>query len=156
MGSRWSRFDVVTRVDDVKTWPSAPLGRVQRPVATIDHRMESFIAWHGEVPPEAKRLEDFEARAHAASWIRRLIGKGIACSYVIGCQLGERWWTFCFERSERAEYPIPEGAERWCVEAYKHDGQSWSENYYYWPAGRRWRHVRHAEFGKDFGRHGAS
>ena len=29
---------------------------------SIDRRMQSFVHWRGEVPLEAKRLEDFEAR----------------------------------------------------------------------------------------------
>jgi hypothetical protein len=115
--------------------------------------MESFIAWHGEVPPEAKRLREFEARDHGATWIRRLVGKGVACSYVIGYELGNQWWTFVFERADRTEYEIPEGAERWSVEAYKHDSSSWTKNYFYWPADGRWRHVQYREHGEDFGRH---
>jgi hypothetical protein len=29
-------------------------------VDMIEHRLELFIAWHGEVPPEARRLEEYE------------------------------------------------------------------------------------------------
>jgi hypothetical protein len=36
-------------------------------VDSIDHRMHAFVQWRGEVPPEAKRLEDFEAREHTAT-----------------------------------------------------------------------------------------
>jgi hypothetical protein len=115
--------------------------------------MESFIAWNGEVPPEAKRLEDSDARTHAAPWIRRLIGKGLACTYVIGYALGQCWWTLCFEREKRHENVIPEGAESWRIEAYDHNGISWTSNYYYWPDENRWRHALYQSHGEHYGRH---
>ena len=31
----------------------------------IDRRMQSFVKWFGEVPVEAKRMHDFEAREHS-------------------------------------------------------------------------------------------
>jgi hypothetical protein len=120
---------------------------------SIDQRMESFIAWHGEVPLEAKRLEDFEARKHGAAWIRRLIGRGLGCTYVVGCALGQRWWTLCFERQTHEEDRTPEGAENWCVEAYDHRAISWTSNYYYWPAEGRWRHALYQSRGENYGRY---
>jgi hypothetical protein len=116
-----------------------PKSSEARFVYSVDYRMQSFIAWHGEVPPEAKRLEDFEARTHGAPWIRRLIGKGLACSYVVGYALGQRWWTLCFERKKRHDSVTPEGAEDWCIEAYDHTGNSWTGHYHFWPAEDRWR-----------------
>lgn len=122
-------------------------------VYSIDHRMESFIAWHCQVPPEAKRLEDFEARTHGTPWIRRLIGKGLACTYVIGYALGQSWWTLCFERQKPNEDVTPEGAENWCIEAYDHSGITWTGQYYYWPAENRWRHALYQSCGENYGRH---
>jgi hypothetical protein len=115
--------------------------------------MHSFVTWHGGVPAEAQRLEDFEAREHAAIWVRRILGKGIVQGYAAGYQLGECWWTLIFERTSRYT-PYPEGAERWHLEAYDHNGRSWIGNYYYWPAQDRWRHVFFARAGDDYGRHG--
>jgi hypothetical protein len=46
-------------------------------VDSIDLRMQSFVEWRCEVPLNAKRLEDFDARKHAATWIRHNIGKGV-------------------------------------------------------------------------------
>jgi hypothetical protein len=121
-------------------------------VDSIDRRMASFVDWHGQVPPEAKLLEDFEAREHAASWIRRNIGTGIVHSNVTGYQLGDCWWTLFSEHAE-SRYPPPVGAERWHIEAYDHNGQSWIGNYYYWPAENRWRHVFYQRYGEDYGRY---
>jgi len=115
--------------------------------------MESFIAWDGQVPPKAKRLEDSEARTHAAPWIRRLIGRGLARTYVIGYALGQCWWTLCFERGNRGENVTAEGAESWWIEAYDHNGISWTGNYYYWPLENRWRHALYQSHGENYGRH---
>ncbi len=86
---------------------------------SIDHRMQSFVAWRGEVPSAAERLEDFDARKHAATWIRHNIGKGVAGVYVIGYALEVRWWSYFFERVDRC---APDGAEVWSIEAYNHEG----------------------------------
>jgi hypothetical protein len=104
---------------------------------TVDHRMESFVALFGDVPPEAHRLDDSEARHHGATWIRRLLGKGIACQYVIAYQQGERWWTFCFERfsDPRAE---TDDDERWTIEAYDSTGRSWSDIFRFDPPASLW------------------
>jgi hypothetical protein len=98
--------------------------------------MQSFVQWRGEVPPEAKRLEDFEARGHAATWLRLNIGEGIAGAYVIGFQSGEAWWSYFFERIGRGE--TPEGAETWRVEAYNSRGRSWTHDYLWWLSESRW------------------
>ncbi len=105
---------------------------------SIDLRMQSFVGWHGEIPQEARRLEDHEARSHAAPWLRHHLGRGIVHSYVIGYQLGEHWWTLFFERALSA---TTDGAERWWVEAYDCNGKSWSGNYYYLLTENRWRSV---------------
>ena len=117
----------------------------------IDALMESFIAWHGEIPVEAKRIDDAAATEHAATWIRRTIGHGVVHGYIIGYQAGPRWWTLFFERTTLYQ-PYPEGAERWHIEAYDHMGKSWIGNYYFWPAEKRWRHVFFATAGEDYGR----
>jgi len=108
-------------------------------VGSIDHRMDSFVAWRGEVPSAAKRLEDFEARKHAATWIRHNIGKGVAGAYVIGYALEARWWSYFFERVETC---APIGAEVWNIEAYNHEGKSWFGRFYHWPEGARWRRAQ--------------
>ena len=105
-------------------------------MSTIDQRMESFVAHIGEVPPDARRLADFEARQHRAPWVRRVLGKGI-CSYVIGYTLADRWWTYCLERVPSAaphasEDTLPaENVEIWSVEAYDSSGRSWTRTYWY-------------------------
>jgi hypothetical protein len=116
---------------------------------SIDERMLAFVAWHGEVPCSAHRIEDHEARKHAATWIRRNVGER-AVSYIIAYALGDRWWTLFFDRVDSL---APEGAERWHVESYNHDGRSWAGDYYYWPATSRWRHVLHLYHGEGYGRH---
>jgi hypothetical protein len=104
---------------------------------TIDGRMESFVASCGVVPAEAHRLEDFEARRHAATWIQRLIGTGIACHQVIGYALGQSWWTFCFDR--HAELETDEENEVWRVEAYDSIGRGWRDTFTYSLDTGQWR-----------------
>jgi hypothetical protein len=99
---------------------------------TVDRRMESFVTAFGSVPPEARRLDDAEARDHWATWIRRLLGKGIAGQYVIAYQHEERWWTFCFER-ELEPLLSTEDDEVWTVEAYDSTGQSWCHTFRFDP-----------------------
>jgi hypothetical protein len=122
-------------------------------VRTIDERLRAFVAWHGEIPPDARRIDDGDARTHAATWVRRNIGDGVAGAYVIGFESGKHhWWTLFFERTTTYQ-PYPEGAERWHIEAYDDLGESWIGNYYYWPAEHRWRHVYYHLHGDDYGRH---
>jgi hypothetical protein len=104
---------------------------------TIDGRMESFVASCGVVPAEAHRLEDFDARRHAATWIQRLIGTGIACHQVIGYALGNSWWTFCFDRHTELE-PDDE-TEVWRVEAYDSIGRGWRDTFVYSLDTGQWR-----------------
>jgi hypothetical protein len=103
---------------------------------SIDLCMQSFVRWRGEVPPEARRVEDFEARQHTAPWLRVNIGEGIAGAYVIGFQCGEAWWSYFFERIDGAG--APEGAEAWHIEAYNSQGRSWSDDFLRWPSEGRW------------------
>jgi hypothetical protein len=114
-------------------------------VDSIDRRMLSFVTWHGEITPEATRLDELSARTHAVPWLRRTIGRGVAASHVIGYQLGKHWWTLFFERD-----PVntPDGAEVWRIEAYDHSGSSWASSYHYWPAEHRWRHASHVHPGR--------
>ena len=118
-------------------------------VDSIDHRMQSFVKWRGEVPLSAKRLEDFDARQHAATWIRHNIGKGVAGAYVIGYAGGAMWWSYFFERVDTC---APEGAEVWSIEAYNHEGRSWVGRFYHWPDLLRWRHVPPLDAGESGGR----
>jgi hypothetical protein len=104
-------------------------------VHPVDERMHAFVAWHGQIPTGAERIEDQRARGHAVSWIRRNLGVGIIHSHVIGYELGHRWWTLFFDRIATVG---PDGAECWQVEAYDHNGKSWSERYHFWPEHCRW------------------
>jgi hypothetical protein len=104
---------------------------------SIDTRMESFVASCGLVPAEARRLRDDEARAHGAPWIQRLLGKGIACEYVVGYATDTSWWTFCFERRPASETP-GQGAEVWRVESYDSAGRGWSDVFKYWVEIDQW------------------
>lgn len=108
-------------------------------MSAIDSRMESFADACGMIPAEAHRLLDHEARNHGAEWIRRLLGKGIACEYVIGYAREESWWTFCFDRRTQAEV-ADEGAEVWRIEAYDSIGGGWSETFKYWPSLDQWQY----------------
>lgn len=103
---------------------------------TVEFRMQSFVKWRGEVPSGARRIEDFEARRHAAPWVRLNIGRGIAGAYVIGFQSGAAWWSYFFERIERPG--APEGAEMWRIEAYNSHGRSWTDDFVRWPLEDRW------------------
>jgi hypothetical protein len=104
---------------------------------TVDHRMESFAALFGRVPYEARRLQDYECHEHAASWIRRVLGKGLASNYVIVYTLGQKWWTFCFAR-QTARPEKADGSEAWMVEAYDSSGNSWSDIFHYVAEAGRW------------------
>lgn len=104
---------------------------------TVDSRMQSFVESSGVVPFDAGLLRDDEARHHGAPWIQRLLGKGIACDYVIGYVRDKSWWTFCFERRASLESPC-DGPEIWKVEAYDSIGRGWSDLFQYWPDGDRW------------------
>jgi hypothetical protein len=106
-------------------------------VDSIDHRMQSFVRWRGEVPPEAKRLEEFEAGGHAAPWVRLNIGEGIAGAHVIGFEHGDAWWTYFFERLDRDD--TPGGAERWRIEAYNSQARSWTDDFLCWPSEHLWK-----------------
>jgi hypothetical protein len=98
--------------------------------------MEDFVAAFGDLPDCACKLPDYEARYHRDIWVQRLLGEGIACDYVIGYQLGGRWWTFCFDRREA----LSSGDEElWVIEAYDSDGGSWRGCFQYCAESRLWR-----------------
>ena len=69
-------------------------------------------------------------------WLRHHLGRGIVHSYVIGFQLEQRWWTLFFERAVSV---AEDGSEHWWIEAYAHNGKTWSGNYSYSPTRREWR-----------------
>jgi hypothetical protein len=106
---------------------------------TIDSRMESFADACGLIPPGAHRLLDHEARHHGAEWIRRLLGKGLACDYVIGYAHGESWWTFCFDRKSQDDV-ADLCTEVWRIEGYDSIGRGWSDTFKYWPDFDRWQY----------------
>src|SRR4051812_39046877 len=103
---------------------------------TVEERMEEFVALFGDVPRDARKLEDYEAKQHQDIWVQRLIGEGIACHYVIGYQLSDSWWTFCFDR--RDEVPNAGDDEFWVIEAYDSEGGSWCRGFLYSPASMQW------------------
>jgi hypothetical protein len=95
---------------------------------SIEQRMEDFVAAFGDVPEAAQKLRDYEARQHDVIWIQRLLGDGIVCDYVIGYQLDDEWWTFCFDRKESTS----DGEEEtWVVERYDSLGASSRECFAY-------------------------
>lgn len=102
----------------------------------IEQRMEDFVTVFGDVPRSARKLEDYEARHHSDTWIQRLLGKGLACHYVIGYQLADTWWTFCFDRRDTSNAG---DEEVWVVEAYDSAGTSWRGNFLYRPSLAQWR-----------------
>jgi hypothetical protein len=106
---------------------------------TIEDRMEELVALCGDVPRDAHKLEDYEARHHQDIWVQRLIGEGITCHYVVGYQLDDRWWTFCFDRREEAWEAADD--EFWVVEAYDSDGGSWCQGFLYSPVSMQWTHA---------------
>ena len=97
--------------------------------------MEDFVAAFGELPRGACKLQDYEARYHGNIWIQRLLGEGVACNYVIGYHLGEKWWTFCFDRRDSCD---GSDEEAWVIEGYDSDGRSWRKRYWYCPPLTRW------------------
>lgn len=103
---------------------------------SVDERMLRFVEWHGEIPREARRIEDHEAKTHATPWLRHHLWRGIVKGYVIGFQLEERWWTLIFERDVNSR---ADGSEQWWIEAYENNGKSWSRQYCYTPEERQWR-----------------
>lgn len=115
---------------------------------SIEDRMLAFVAWHGALPRDAKKIDDDQARQHVATWLRRDAGR--SSPHVVGFARGNRWWTFFFERLDRLL--ASNGAEVWTIEGYGGEGESWSGQYYYWPESNRWRHVFHAVAGEDYGR----
>jgi len=117
-----------------------------------DRRFLSFIAWHGEVPREAKQLDEPEARERATAWIRAQYTEHFQLhGHVIAYQLGERWWTVLFERSDPGG--APKDAENWWIEAFAHNDLHWAGNYFYWPIENRWRSCLHEFRGANYGRH---
>jgi hypothetical protein len=107
---------------------------------TIDSLMENFVDSSGVVPIGARRLFDYEARSHAAPWLRRLLGRGVACDYVIGYACGQSWWTFCFDRRPELESDAEE-AEVWKIEAYDSIGRGWTDTFKFWSESDRWQLV---------------
>jgi len=110
--------------------------------------MESFVTHVGEVPLDARQLADFEAREHRATWVRRVLGKGI-CSYVTGYTLADRWWTYCFERVTPSALPlepapVQDEVELWSIEAYDSSGSSWTETYRYDLLENQWERAEEA------------
>ena len=107
---------------------------------TIDSLMENFVDSSGVVPIGARRLFDYEARSHAAPWLRRLLGRGVACNYVIGYAYGQSWWTFCFDRRPELE-SADEDAQVWKIEAYDSIGRGWADTFKFWSDSGRWQLV---------------
>jgi hypothetical protein len=105
---------------------------------TIEQRTEEFVAVFGGVPRGARKLEDYEAKQHQDIWIQRLVGEGVCCHYVVGYQLDDEWWTFCFDRRDDDAADDSE-EEVWVVEAYNSAGGSWRDAFLYSPFSGQWR-----------------
>ncbi len=103
---------------------------------SIEGRVQSLVSWLGKIPSAARLVQNHELRWFAGSRLRQGSGHGIVQSYTFGYELGDRWWTLCFERVFST---ARDGAEQWWVEAYEKNGKSWSGHYYYLPAEGRWR-----------------
>ena len=114
-----------------------------------DRRFLSFIAWHGEVPREATRLEEAEARERASKWVPQKSADFKAQGRLFVYELGARWWLVLFERAGGQD--PPKDAENWFIESYAHDN-SWGSNYFYWPAEDRWRSCLYEFRGENYGR----
>ncbi len=104
---------------------------------TVDERMQRFVSQLGNLPLGARRLHDFEARQHGAQWVQRLVGKGVACSYVIGYQHADCWWTWFFDR--RSADSSPAHCEVWVVESYESTGLGSSHTYCFIPHSGSWK-----------------
>jgi hypothetical protein len=122
------------------------------PVSSYHPRFQSFVAWYGEVPSDAKRLETAQALECATTWHperfrndRKL--HGYLCAY----QLGARWWTLLFERDYTNS--APSNAENWWIESYSQDGNASASNYFYWLAHDSWLHFLHEFRGTNYGRY---
>lgn len=115
-----------------------------------DRRFQSFVSWYSEVPHEAQRLADAEARQRAATWVPQRFGDDRKSrGQLIAFQLADRWWTLFFERESDG---APKDAENWWIEGYAHDGSQWASNYFYWPGDDHWRHFLHEFRGENYGR----
>lgn len=97
--------------------------------------MLSFVQQHGDVPPGAHRIADHDAAMHTATWVRRNVGLGTACAYVIGFSLGDKWWTFFFDRMEAI---ASASAEIWKIGSYSNEASSWESTFWYFPETARW------------------
>lgn len=103
---------------------------------SIDEKMLLFVRQQGEIPAEARRIVDYDAVMHTATWVRRNVGLGTVCGYVIGFESSDRWWTWFFDRMEETAHPG--AAETWNVESYSSEGVTWERRFRYWPQERRW------------------
>ena len=92
-------------------------------LTSIDSRMELFARQFGDLPEQATRLSDHEAREHRAFWIRRVLGKGLGSTYVIGYIHEDEWWTWCFEPVV-SNTQLQPGLTQWRVERYDSSGRS--------------------------------
>jgi hypothetical protein len=118
-------------------------------------RFQSFIAWQGEVPAEARPVPESEARERAVRWRREVFAaeaRQKAQGHLFAYELRERWWIVWFQRMHE---DVTKDLEDWWIETYAHDGNDWASVYFYWPAEDRWRHFLHESRGENYGRHRA-
>jgi hypothetical protein len=104
----------------------------------IEDKLLSFVAWHGEIPPDARRITAEEAATHRAQWVRRNLSVGTVSAYVIGFESGDSWWTLFFDRIR--ETSATGVVEVWKINGYNSRGPSWERRFWYWPDGR-WQQV---------------
>jgi hypothetical protein len=99
---------------------------------SIEVRLHEFVAAFGDVPPQARRLEDHQAKLHRDLWVQRLVGEGIACHHVVCYHFEIHWWTFCFDHRDQPKSDgLDDLQEHWIVEAYDSRGGSWRASFLY-------------------------
>jgi hypothetical protein len=99
----------------------------------LEEKLLSFVRWHDEIPPDARRITAEEAATHG---VRRNVGVSSASDYVIGFEAGDTWWTLFFEPVREVSTVV----EVWKVDCYNSAGRSWQRRFWYWPNGR-WQQV---------------
>ena len=103
---------------------------------SIDTRLELFARQFGDIPEQARRLSDHEAQEHRAVWIRRVLGKGLSSTYVIGYIHEEKWWTWCFEPVSNTQ--LQPALTQWRIERYDSAGRSATGSFCFDSVQLRW------------------
>ena len=106
--------------------------------------------------PSWRGMEKFRAKQRVLKTIGRastqrigyveILGSVSSTRNVIGFEQGERWWTLFADRNDTAG---ADGAECWNIEAYNHNGRSWSDRFLFWPEPTGWQHASFLRTGDD-------